>query len=234
MSRSSDYEKAAWVAKHTVLRVLPARALRGMEHDLRERHYARGEVVYSELESPRIVWIVKEGRVRLMRYSSSGRAFALRVVTEGHLFCIPSIMNACPYPCRAIADTDTTLLALPTEVFCRLIERYPALACEALRLVCQQCCQAHALCSATQERVEQRVLACLAQLQESFGTTFPFSRQELAELVGTSRETANRILKKFEHEGAIRLAFRQLTIRDPARLRSWMDRPSEKTPPSKV
>jgi len=86
----------------------------------------------------------------------------------------------------------------------------------------------------TQERTQQRMLACLAQLQESFGTTVPFTREELAELAGTSRETANRILKTFEHTGAIRLAFRQLTIRDLGRLRLWMDRPFEKTPPSKV
>lgn len=215
-----------WLGRCIPFRALPPRALDALAHDLNQQRCARGETIYSELEQPRNLWVVKEGRVRLVRYSSSGRAFALRVVTPGNLFCIPSIMNACPYPCRAIADTDTVLFTLPAMSFRTLLGRYPALACEALKLVCQQCCQAHALCSATQERVEQRVLACLVQQQESFGTTFPFSRQELAELVGTSRETADRVLLKLERTGAIALAFRRLTIRDPERLRSWMERPS--------
>jgi len=221
-----DNDTARWCATQPLFRVLPAGALKGLGHELRERRYAKGETIYSELERPRSLWIVREGRVRLLRYSSSGRAFALRVVTGGDLFCIPSIMNPCPYPCRAVADTETTLVVLAAIVFHQLIERFPALACEALKLVCQHCCQAHAMCSATQERVEQRILACLVQLQESFGTTFPFSRQELAELVGTSRETANRVLLKLEQTGTIALAFRRLTIHDPARLRSWLERPS--------
>ena len=230
MTALVDTATTTWLAKHTLLRVLPGRLLRDLRQELREQRYARGQTIYSELEHPHHFWVVKEGCVRLVRYSSSGRAFALRVVTSGGCFCIPSIMSACLYPCRAIADTHTTVLILPAQMFRALLERYPALACEALKLVCQQCCQAHAVLSATQERVEQRVLSCLVQLQESFGTTLPFSREELADLVGTSRETANRILKKFEHTGAIRLAFRQLTVRDPARLRSWMDRSSEKSP----
>lgn len=209
-----------------MLRVLPAGALKDLGQELWERRYAKGETIYSELERPRSLWMVREGRVRLLRYSSSGRAFALRVVTGGDCFCIPAIMNPCPYPCRAVADTQATLVTLAATAFRRLLERFPGLACEALKLVCQHCCQAHAMCSATQERVEQRILACLVQLQESFGATFPFSRQELAELVGTSRETANRVLLKLEQTGTIALAFRRLTIHDPARLRSWLERPS--------
>lgn len=223
MRASSESERTRWLATHTIFRTLPLREQRRLGHALHERRYAKGETIYTESALPRTLWIVTEGRARLLRHSSSGRVFALLVVTPGDVFCLPSIMNACPYPCRAVADTATTLLTVPAEAFCRLLERFPALACEALKLVCRQCCQAHALCSATQERVEQRILARLVQLQESFGTTFPFSRQALAELAGTSRETAIRVLKKFERQGAIRLSFGRLTIHDPARLRTWIE-----------
>jgi len=209
-----------FLAQHPLFKTLPPSALRRLSHAVRETSYAKGHSIYNELDGPHALWIVREGRVRLLRYSSSGRAFALGIVTKGGVFCFPSLMNGCPYPCRAVADTTTHLLKVPASMVHDLLRRYAAFACEALKRVCTECCQAHALCSASQERVEQRVLTLLVHLAESFGSTIPLSRQQVGELAGVARETANRILLKLEQAGVIRLAFGRLTIRDLAHLRS--------------
>ena len=222
-------DTTAWLTKHALFGGLPTQELRHLKGAVSEEHYAKGTTIYTEVESPHALWVLKKGRVRLVRYSSSGRAFALSVLTTGGVFCIPSLMNHCPYPCRAIADTDSDLLRVPAARVHEILGRYPAFACEALRLVCQDCCRAHALCSASQERVEQRVLTLLVHLLDSFGPSIPLSRQQVAELAGVARETANRILLKLEETGAIRLAFKQLTVQDPARLHASLDHLPERS-----
>ncbi|MBI3996235.1 MAG: Crp/Fnr family transcriptional regulator [Candidatus Omnitrophica bacterium] len=210
----------AWLGTQTLLRVLPAAALKRLGSAISQVRYAKGETIYNELEHPRQLWILKEGRVRLLRHSSAGRVFAFPIATRGSVFCIAGLMNQCPYPCRAVADTDTVLFKITASAFHQLLKCYPAFGCEALKVVCQECCRAHALCSSSQERVEQRLLGALAQLFDEFGPMIPLGRQQVAELVGVSRETANRILLKLQAQGVVKLAFQRLVIRNPAKLRS--------------
>lgn len=226
MSHTHPSETTTWLSKHALCSGLPPEALRRLSQVANDVRHAKGETIYHESEPPHHLWMLKEGRARLLRYSSSGRTFALHVVVPGDVFCIPGVMNRCPYPCRAVADTDVVALKIPAAAFQQLAARYPTLSYNALKLVSQECCRAHALCSASQERVEQRLLAILVQLMEALGPTIPLSRQQLAELAGVSRETANRILLKLQRRGGLTLAFRQLTIRDPQRLRAWLNQSS--------
>ena len=219
-------ETTAWLRRHAVFRTLPPHAGKELESVISRVGYRKGQTIYTETTAPSQLWILKEGRARLCRYSSGGRTFAFHVVSPGDVFCVPGIMTQCPYPCRAVADTDVVLLKIPAKTFQQFLARHPAFSYEVLKLVSGECCRAHALCSATQERVEQRLLAVLVRLMETIGQTIPLSRQQLAELAGVSRETANRILLKLQQRGDITLAFRRLTIQEPQRLRMWLSQSS--------
>lgn len=213
-----DHESAAWLSQHPLLKALPPAALKRLGDAISQVRYAKGETIYNESAHPQQLWILKEGRVRLLRHSSAGRVFAFPLATSGSVFCIAGLMNQCPYPCRAVADTETVAFTMTASTFHQLLKRYPSFGYEALKLVCQECCRAHAMCSASQERVEQRLLAALAQLVDAFGPTIPLSRQQVAELVGVSRETANRLLLKLQEQGIVTLGFQRVTIRDRAKL----------------
>lgn len=225
MPVSTQHESALgqWLAKHAVFGTLPASLRDRLEHGIERRPYAKGDVIYHELNNPGHLWVVKRGHVRLVRYSSSGRAFAFKVMGEGEIFCVAAVVNQCAYPCRAVADVEGELLKVPAPLFYELLERVPAFSRGVLKLVCQEQCHAHAQCLASQERVEQRLLASLLQLQGEFGAVIPLSRQQMAELAGVSRETANRMLLKFQKRGAVALGFRRLTVKDAGKLRAWLN-----------
>lgn len=203
-----------WLHRQTCFRALPLDVLRQLEPQLSPVRLARGHAVSQEARSPRHLWLLKEGRVRLVRYSSTGRAFALRVIAPSSAFCVAAAMHHCPAPCHVIADTEAVLFKLPAPIFQDLLDRYPILAREVLSDLCRDYGQSHTLCAANHERADQRLLATLEHLLGTFGTTLPFTRQQLAEMVGISRETANRILLRWQRQGALRLAFRRVVLRN--------------------
>lgn len=220
MPAPADPEAVAWLGQHPLFKTLPDEALRALAPELAQLVCRKGETIYQESDSPARLWIVKEGRARMLRHSSNGRSLALFVAGPGAVFCIPGIMNRCPFPCRAVADTSSVLLTIPAERFQHLASRYPGFGYQALQLVSLECCRSHALCSAGQERVEQRLATVLVHLVEVFGPTILMSRQQLAELAGISRETGNRILLKLQQQGVVALSFQRLTVRDLSKLRA--------------
>lgn len=211
----------AWFST-PLIAALPVAAKKELARGGVTRRLAKGAPLYTELQPPTHLWIVLSGRLRLLRHSSSGRVFALSLVLPGGVFCVPAVIRQAPYPCRAVADVATDVLELPAELIRRLTRHHAAFACEALKLVCEACCSAHGLCSAAQERAEDRVRMHLAACARSFGPTIPLSRLQLAELAGVTRETANRVLLRLQRQGLVRLEFSRVIVRDPARLQEML------------
>jgi CRP/FNR family cyclic AMP-dependent transcriptional regulator len=67
--------------------------------------------------------------------------------------------------------------------------------------------------------VARRLLDCSESLDDCHGTDVPLTQDDLAAMAGVSRPTANRVLRRFEAEGVVRLRRRQIEISQPERLR---------------
>ena len=127
----------------------------------------------------------------------------------------------------AIAAVDSVALSWPSTLWPQLIAKFPALAAGALQTVGSrlQDTQARVL-EMSSEQVEQRVAHALLRLAKQAGRKvehgveidFPISRQDVAEMTGTTLHTVSRILSAWEQQGLVEGGRQRIVLRDPHKL----------------
>jgi CRP/FNR family transcriptional regulator len=169
-----------------------------------ERTYGKGDVIFHEGRPSDSVWLTLEGRVHLLHYQPDGRVQASCVMTPGENFCCLSTLDRGTYPATAVAATQARILQIPSSLFHELMGKSPALLQETLCVFSSRLRQVEAKACLVHDPVERRVAQALLTLQKKFGDTIPMTRQEIAELAGTTVETAIRTIGRFQQEGWIR------------------------------
>ncbi len=177
-----------------------------------ERAYSKGQIVFHEGRRSDSVWLVMEGRVHLLHYLASGRAQTTCVMAPGETFCCLPALDGGTYPATAVAATKAKVLQVPSRLFHELMRSSPAMLQKALGLFCSRLRQVEARGCLAQEPVDQRIAHTLSTLQKKFGVEIPLTRQEIAELAGTSTETAIRTLSRFQRRGWLRSARGRIRI----------------------
>ena len=178
----------------------------------REKRYAKGETIYREGEPCDAVWVVKTGRVHLMKFLADGKVSTTCVMTDGETFCCLPALDRKAYPVDAVAAEESIVIRVPIEEFHQAMTRSPAFTEQALCLFCDRLRQVeHRSCMAY-EPVEQRLAQVLLTLAKKFGPTIPLTRQELAEIAGTTHESVIRTLSRFGKQGLIRSSRGKTTV----------------------
>jgi CRP/FNR family transcriptional regulator len=185
----------------------------------RVKSYAKGDTIFREGEPSDAVCVVQQGRVHLMKFLEGGQASTTCVMTPGETFCCLPALDRKPYPVDAVAAVDSTVIRIPTNTFHQLLEKNPAflqdslcLFCDRLRAVEHQGCMLY-------ESTERRLSQALLTLSKKFGATIPLTKQELAELAGTTVETTIRILSQLKKRGLVKSSRGFTTIMKPDQLR---------------
>ena len=169
-----------------------------------ERTCSKGDVLFHEGRPSDSVWLTLEGRVHLLHYQPDGRVQASCVMTPGESFCCLSTLDRGTYPATAVAATQARVLQIPSSLFHELLGKSHSLLQETLCVFGQRLRQVEAKACLVHDPVERRVAQALLTLQKKFGQTIPMTRQEIAELAGTTVETTIRTIGRFQQEGWIR------------------------------
>lgn len=183
-----------------------------------EKWYARGETVFHEGAQADAVWLVEAGRVHLMKYLVSGQVSTSCILTDGEMFCCLPAMDRKTYPADAVAAMDSTLVRIPLTEFSRLLETHPEFSREALCQFCSRLRQVETRGCMLFDPVEKRIARVLLTLRKKFGDTIPLTRQEIAELAGTTVETAIRTISHWQGEKIVSSTRGRLTVKAAARL----------------
>lgn len=197
---------------------LPAPERRRLIQAAREKRYAKGETLFREGQSSDAVWVVKTGRVHLLKFLAEGKASTTCVMTPGEAFCCLPALDRGPYPADAVAAEESVVIRIPAEAFHQAMERSPKFSHETLCLFCSRLRQVEHKSCMVYESAEQRLAQVLLTLAKKFGHTIPLTRQEFAEIAGTTHETAIRTLSRFGKQGLIRSSRGQTTILKPSEL----------------
>ena len=192
-------------------RLSPAERVRLMQA-AKERAYAKGETIFRSGQPAEAVWVVKTGRVHLMKFLPDGKASTTCVMTPGEPFCCLPTLDRQPYPVDAIAAINSVVVRIPLEAFHRAMNRSPAFTDEALCMFCSRLRQVEEKSCMVYASAEMRLAQVLLGLSKKFGATIPLTRQELAEIAGTTNETAIRTLSRFAKQGLIRSIRGKTTI----------------------
>lgn len=178
----------------------------------REQRFAKGQTIFRAGEQSDAVWVVKTGRVHLMKFFQDGKASTTCVMTAGETFCCLPALDRKAYPADAVAAADATVIRIPAEAFHHAMGRSPAFAQDTVCLFCDRLRQVESKGCMVYEPAEARLAQILLSLSKKFGPTIPLTRQELAELAGTTHETAIRMLSRFRQQGLIRSSRGTTTI----------------------
>ncbi|GAA1913727.1 Crp/Fnr family transcriptional regulator [Nocardioides lentus] len=218
---------------HDVLRQAPlfsalddeaATALLG---SLAESSLNRGEVLFREGDSGDKLYVVLEGKVKLGRTSADGRENLLAVLGPGQMFGELSLFDPGPRSATVTAVTDSRFASLSHEDLLRWLEGRPTVARGLLSQLAARLRKANdVVADLVFSDVPGRVAKALLDLADRFGRTaddgvhvhHDLTQEELAQLVGASRETVNKALADFASRGWLRLEPRSVVIMDIERL----------------
>jgi len=188
---------------------------------------SRGTTLFHEGEPGDSLYIVLSGKVKLGRRSTDGRENLVAIMGPADEFGELSIFDPGPRTSTATVVTDARLARLPKTALQRWVNDRPAIALQLLRVLARRLRRTNTmLADLIFVDVPGRVAKQLLQLAQQFGSvdsgqlrvTHDLTQEELAQLVGASRETVNKALADFAQRGWLRLEGKSVVILDRERL----------------
>jgi len=202
-------------------------AAEALAESLEYSDFGRGEIVFSEGEQGDTLYIVVSGKVKIGRRATDGRENMLSVMGPSDMFGELSLFDPGPRTATATVVTEARLACLAHSSLRPWISDRPQIAEQLLRVLARRLRRTNdALADLIFTDVPGRVAKQLLALSERFGSPDPdgtrvhhdLTQEELAQLVGASRETVNKALADFASRGWVRVDSRALTILDADRL----------------
>ena len=190
---------------------------------MRREQFSRGDVIFEEGDEGDKLFAVIDGKVKLARTAPDGRENLQAVLGPGEMFGELSLFDPKPRTAGAVALTDTVLASLAHEELRPWITGRPDVAVQLLQALAQRLRRTNdVLADLVFSDVPSRVAKALLGLAERFGqptnegihVAHDLTQEELAQLVGASRETVNKALADFSARGWVRIESRAVVIRD--------------------
>ncbi len=188
-----------------------------------ERSIEEGEFFFFQGDPAAYLYVLVSGRAKLMQANPAGQQVNLRTITEWQMFgALGAVREAATYPASAQALENSTALALKSEYLQDLMKTRPYLSFDLMRLMTGyiQEMQERYRELAT-EKVERRIARALLRLAAQMGTKnetgieLSFTRQDLAEMSGTTLYTVSRTLSDWERQGLVEAGRERVLIRNP-------------------
>jgi len=207
-------ERITFLQSLPLFRDLSGDALRHLAAESWPCQFQAGEVIFYQGEPGSTCHIIMQGRVRVFVVGEDGRELAVRILGSGEIIGEMALLEDLPRSASVEALEKTQTLELHRDVLLHCLRKSPALALSLLRDLSAR------LRHATEEAeklalltVAERLMRRLRQLAKWSGVPVPggvrivppMTQQELAALIGTSRESVNRALVRLRRQGKVRL-----------------------------
>jgi len=224
-------ETARLLARTEVFAGLEPRELLAIAQVAVPRHWERGEVIFREGDTGDTCYLLRSGAVVLTREHQDGRMVALAELRGGALFGELAMFRGETRSATAEAIEDTQAVAILAGDVQRQIRRNPDLALKLLAALAERVSRTtERLLQQSFQTVAGRVAStllaqCVSRQAEGAGDNDVLIRAtqaEIAQLSGTSRESASRFLATLERAGLVTLGRGKVTVHEPGRLRNYI------------
>jgi len=188
---------------------------------------AKGSILFKEGDDGEHLYVIIDGKLKLGTSSGDGRENLLSILGPGEMFGELSLFDPGPRTSTATAVTEAKLLSLSHEKVIPWLKQNPEVSLQLLTRLSQRLRRTNeAVGDLVFSDVPGRVAKALIDLGDRFGKTTPegllvnhdLTQEELAQLVGASRETVNKALADFAGRGWLKLDGRSVLITDVERL----------------
>ena len=210
-----------------ILSSLSQRDWEKVKHLFIEKHFGKDDYIFFEGDPSSWLGVVLEGRVKMIKHAENGKDVVLDLIAPGEMLGEIAAFNGEPYLATAQAMEPTVVASIHQDDYVRLLKQYPALALRAIEELGRRLREAQeTIKSMAVERVERRIARILLKLAATTGSSnedgivieLPLTRQDIAEMAGTTVETAIRTLSKFRKKGLIQTKQGRVIILRPHQL----------------
>ena len=216
------------LAKASLFSALDDEAASALRATMVKVDLPRGGVLFNEGDPGDRLYVINEGKIKLGATSGDGRETLLAILGPGEMFGELSLFDPGPRNATAVALTDATLLGVGHPDLEPWLRGRPEVAASLLAALARRLRRTNeAMADLVFSDVPGRVAKALLELAGKFGepnadgsihVVHDLTQEELAQLVGASRETVNKALADFQNRGWLRLEQRGVDIVDPERL----------------
>ena len=202
-------------------------AVQNLIEQMETVRFPRGTTIFDEGEPGDRLYIITSGKIKLARHAPDGRENLLTVMGPSDMFGELSIFDPGPRTSSAVCVTEVTAATMNSDMLKQWVADHPAIAQQLLRVLARRLRRTNAnLADLIFTDVPGRVAKTLLQLANRFGVqeggalrvNHDLTQEEIAQLVGASRETVNKALATFAHRGWIRLEGQSVLIVDTEHL----------------
>ena len=215
------------VSEFEIFQGVPADDIDAVLALARPRRLADGAIAFRQGTIAKEFFLLLNGRLKVQQTAADGQQIVVRHINPGDLFGIADAMHRPDYPATAIAVVESLALVWPASQWERFIGRNPAFAMGALQTVGRRLQDAHSrIRELSTEAVERRIAHAIFRLVNQAGRKtpkgieidFPVTRDDIAEMSGTTLHTVSRVMSGWQQKGLVTLGRRRVMVNDAHRL----------------
>jgi CRP-like cAMP-binding protein len=186
------------------------------------RKLLQGKLVFAQGDPGETCHTLLEGRVKIVQTRPDGGQSVIRFIGPGEMFGTVAALMDKPFPADAVAVVDSLEIYWPVKVMRQLMTRFPQVAIRSAASAGHRLFELQSrVGELSGERGELRIARALVRLvrqagrrtEEGIEIDFPITRQELAEMAGSTLHTVSRTLSAWEDRGVISSARRHIAVR---------------------
>lgn len=215
------------LARGELFRGVPAEVMRELHAASFRRKFPAGETVFQQEDAVTTFYVVVVGRLRVTQTTLDGQQVIIRYLGPGDVVGYAALTGAPVHPGAVTAVDDCHLIGMPAAMLREVMSRNSQIAMNAVTLMGERYHDLQIrLRELATEKVERRIAHTLLRLSRQAGRrtargveiAFPLSRQDLAEMTGTTLHTVSRTLSGWEAKGLVDSGRRRVIIARPEAL----------------
>lgn len=213
---------------------LSEKDLKLIEQCKTSNQYRRKQIIFYEGNPVVGIYFIQSGKVKLYKTSNDGKQQILRIAQGGDVLGHSSLFTETPHIATAEAIEDSNICFLDKTKFLSVLQAYPSVSLKLLGRLSRELnrSEEQAL-DLAYKSVRVRLVEFLLALKQSFGVCeqgvcrlqISLSREEIAQAIGTTTETAVRLLSEFRTEGLIEVEKKSISIRESEKLLEFIKSP---------
>lgn len=187
----------------------------------RSRAYARGEYVFRAADPGKYVFFLEKGRIKIAQLSPLGREVILWFCFPGEIFGLAEVARGGGRVVNAQAVEPSQVLAVPQDDYRAYLEKHPGAALLSMQVLSSRLrILGEMLVNLVADDVNTRIAKLILRLSARFGTrvgkdivlAMPLTQQEMADMVGTTRQTVSTVLGQLKRQGVLSIDGHRILI----------------------
>jgi CRP-like cAMP-binding protein len=191
------------------------------------RRLPEGTAAFEQGQIAKEFFVLLNGRLKVVQTTPAGQQVVVRHINPGEIFGVAKAMSRPDYPATALAVTESLALAWSDTYWEAFVARNAGFANAAIQTIGRRLQESHGrIVELTTEAVERRIAHGILRLVNQAGRKtdkgieidFPVTREDIAEMTGTTLHTVSRTLTRWQQMGLVVSSRKKVTVRDPHRL----------------